>query len=108
MLPAMSIVELRDRGEGAVAVVYRKGRRWKGLRLLDGTIGEVPTPDQRCEAPVALEPVVGIGGDGMPAGLHHEYLGLVRRHASLAGVFVIGRGEVAAVYGARVEPIGSV
>ncbi|SIO18265.1 hypothetical protein SAMN05444166_2864 [Singulisphaera sp. GP187] len=102
-----AIVELRRHSPaGMIAVIYRRRKRRKAIPLTDGTIVEVPTSDQRCEAPRHLEACLGITAGGFPATVHHLNLGLVVDHVVLGGVFVLPSGEVAAIYGAQAIPLG--
>jgi hypothetical protein len=71
-----AIVELRRCSEvGLFAVTYQGGRRRKVIRLSDGMIVEVATPEQRREAPDRLEATIGVAIDGGPATIHHYNLG---------------------------------
>lgn len=102
-----TIIALRRRtAAGIVAVTYQAGRRRAAIRLPDGSIVEIPTPDQRSEAPDRVEASVGVAADGTPATIHHAQLGLVAAHVALTGVYLLPSGEVAAVYGAEAEPLG--
>jgi hypothetical protein len=105
---AMSaIAELRrGRGPGIFAVTCRGGRWRKPIRLPDGAIVEVPDPDCRAELRDPPRASIGVAIDGRPAQGHHACLGLVAAHAPLAGVFLLPSGELAAIYGAEVAPIG--
>jgi hypothetical protein len=101
------IVELRRRSRaGIIAVLYRGRQSRQVIRLKDGTIAEVPTPDQRCEAPGRLDECIGIASGGVPATVHHFNLGLVVDYVTLEGVYVLPSGEVAAIYGAEAIPLG--
>jgi hypothetical protein len=101
------IVALERRApKGILAVVYQEGRRHRALWLPDGTVAEVPSPDQRVEVPERPPEILGLATDGKMATVHHENLGLVATHVPLSGVFVLASGEVAAVYGAEVVPLG--
>lgn len=109
--PAMptssAIVELRRRpGGGIVAVPYRRRRPGRAIRLPDGLIAELPTPDQRPEAPEFPDGCLGTAAGGAPATGHHASLGLVSAFLPLEGVFLLPTGDVAAVYGAEAVPIG--
>lgn len=92
---------------GIFAVPYRAGRRGKAMRLLDGTIVEEPLPDQGCEASPRPEGHFEVGSGGVPATIHHAYLGLITGFLPLSGVYLLSSGEVAAVYGAAVVPISA-
>lgn len=107
MLKTATFFELRRSSRaGIVAVPHRGGRPGKAVRLPDGAIVEAPTPDQRCDVPEHPNGHLEVGHGGVPATCHHRNLGLITGFAPLAGVFVLSSGEVAAVYGARAEPIG--
>lgn len=102
-----SIVELRCRpGESIIAVPYRGRCPGRALRLPDGLIAEVLTPDERSEAPDVPDGCIGLAADGAPATTHHANLGLITTFRTLAGVFFLPSGDVAAVYGAEAVPIG--
>ncbi len=107
MTTTTTIVELRASTEaGIYAVVYRRRRNRGVLKLLDGTIAEIPIPDQRCDAPAHLDECLPVAIDGGIATIHHVQLGLVASFLLLQGVFLLPGGEVVAVYGAEVVPIG--
>ena len=101
MASPASIVELRCRSRGGIyAVPYRRRRAGRIERLPDGSIVELPTPEQRREAPVWPAPCLELALGGGPATIHHVYLGLVGELLAFEGVFVLPSGDVAAVYGA--------
>jgi hypothetical protein len=91
---------------GILAVVYESGRPRRTVRLPDGTAAETLDPDQRLEAPESPPEILAVATDGGPATVHHANLGLVVAHVALSGVFLLSSGEVAAVYGAEVIPLG--
>ena len=64
-------------------------------------------PDQRCEAPGHLDGMFAVAAGNVPATIHHANLGLIIAHLPLSGVFLLPSGDVAAVYGAEVVPIGA-
>jgi hypothetical protein len=101
------ILEIRRRSEhGIFAVPYRDGRRGKARRLPDGAIVETALSGQRREAPEYLVEFFGLAAGGVPATVHHANLGLVTGYLPLAGVYFLPDGDVAAIYGAEVVPIG--
>ncbi|MFO0953089.1 MAG: hypothetical protein U0835_18435 [Isosphaeraceae bacterium] len=103
-----TIYELRTLpGQTILAVPYRSGRRGKPVRLPDGAIVEAPLPDQLCEAPASHAAPLPMGPCGVPASLHHIALGLVKGFQPSSGTFLLPTGEVAAVYGAHVTPLGT-
>jgi hypothetical protein len=71
----------------------------KAFQLPDGAIAGTPTPDQRCDVPAHPNSVIEVAAGGIPATIHHEYLGLVTTFALLVGVFTLPSGDIAA-YGA--------
>ena len=89
------------------AVQYSGGRSGKTMRLPDGAIVESPLPDQRCEAPDNVDGLFEVAAGSVPATIHHANLGLIVAHLPLSGVFLLPSGDVAAVYGAEVVPIGA-
>ena len=97
----------RRNRHGIYAVPYHGGRPVKALRLPDGAIVESPLPDQRCEAPGHLDGMFAVAAGNVPATIHHANLGLIIAHLPLSGVFLLPSGDVAAVYGAEVVPIGA-
>src|SRR5262245_41411801 len=100
------LVELRRRSRaGIIAVPYPSGRRCRPVRLPDGAIVELPTPDQRAQAPDSPKDSVGVAVDGDPATVHHFNLGLVASYLAFAGVYLLSSGDVAAIYGAEAIPI---
>jgi hypothetical protein len=102
-----TIHELRQRcGTHIYAVPYRDGHRQKFLSLPDGAIVETATPNQRSQAPAFVDNCLGLAPGGGPASLSHYNLGLIDSYLALEGVFLMSNGEVAAVYGAEVVPIG--
>jgi hypothetical protein len=102
------IHELRRRyGAKIYAVPYRDGHRQKFVSLPDGAIVETTTPDQRCHVPAFVDNCLGLAPGGSPASLSHYNLGLIDSYLALEGVFLMSNGEVAAVYGAEVVPIGA-
>lgn len=102
-----TIYELRVRSSmGIFAVPCRGGRRGKPLRLPDGAIVEEPPPDQRPGPAETPEEAMPVGSGGVPATIHHLNLGLVAGYVPLSGVYLLPSGEVAAVYGAEVHPLG--
>jgi hypothetical protein len=107
MIDTASIVEFRRRSAaGIYAVPYRNLRRCKPVRLPDGAIAETPTPDERLEAPDRLADCFEVAAGGGPATIHHVNLGLVTALLAFEGVYLLSSGEIAAVYGAEVLPIG--
>jgi hypothetical protein len=107
MLNTITIIELRRRSAvGIYAVPYRGGRPSRAVRLPDGAIVEVPTPDQRCEAPDRPGDCFGVAIDGSPATIHHANLGLIKSYLLFEGCYVLPSGDVAAVYGAEANPVG--
>ncbi len=102
-----AIVEFRSRSAiGIYAVPYRNGRKGKAVRLPDGAIGETATSDERHEAPEQLPDCFEVAAGGVPATIHHVNLGLVSDLLAFNGVYLLPSGDVAAVYGAEVHPIG--
>jgi hypothetical protein len=102
-----SLYELCRRSEhGIYAVPYRGRRARKALRLPDGAIAEAALPDQRCEVPYSVHETFGVAHGGMPATIHHANLGLIVGYLHLSGIFLLPDGDVAAVYGADVTPLG--
>ena len=107
MLKTITFIELRRRSAvGIYAVPYRGGRPSRPVRLPDGAIVEVPTPDQRCEAPDRPRDCFAVAIGGGPATIHHANLGLIKCFLMFEGCYVLPSGDVAAVYGAEVNPIG--
>jgi hypothetical protein len=107
MLNTVTFVELRRRSTvGIYAVPYRGGRPSRAVRLPDGAIVEVPTPDQRCEAPDRPRDCFEVTADGSPATIHHANLGLIKSYLQFDGYYILPSGDVAAVYGAEANPIG--
>jgi hypothetical protein len=101
-----SIYELRACSNlGIFAIPYRAGRPREAIRLPDGAIVEMPLPDQRGDAPSRPMSLFEVGAGGVPATIHHANLGLITGYASLAGIYLLPSGEVAAVYGAEAIPI---
>ncbi len=92
---------------GIFAVPYWAGRPRKAVRLRDGAIVEAPWPDRRGEVPDRLDGSLAIGPGGVPATIHHVYLGLIAGRLPLSGVCLLPSGELAAVYGAAAIPIGA-
>jgi hypothetical protein len=78
-------------GKKIYAIPYTRRRPLKPIRLPDGSIVEIPTPEQRCHAPEWLT-----ANFERPDGY---FVGLL-------GVFLLSTGKVAAVYGATQEAIG--
>jgi hypothetical protein len=100
------IIELRSQSRsGIFAVPYRARHRRKPFRLPDGAIVEMPTADERCEAPDLPSACFEVAAGGGPATIHHANLGLVAELLSFAGVYLLPSGDVAAVYGAEAVPI---
>jgi hypothetical protein len=107
MVTHTTFLELRRRSvHGIYAVTYRSGRPRRAEQLADGSIVEVPTPDQRCEVPGRPAPCFEVAAGGGPATIHHANLGLIAAILPFDGVFLLPGGEVAAVYGAEAVPIG--
>lgn len=107
MSGSSSILELRMRSaDGIYAVPYRARRPGNAERLPDGTIAESPTVTQRNEVPADPPPCLELTAGGVPATIHHIYLGLVARLVPFDGVCVLPSGDVAAIYGAEVIAIG--
>ena len=102
MLNSTTIFELRFRSKfGIIAVPYRDRHPLKAVRLPDGAIVEAPSPDARRDVPDQPSGCIGVAAGGMPATMHHEYLGLVTAFVAFEGVYLLSSGEVAAVYGAH-------
>lgn len=101
------IIELRRCSDvGIFAVPYRGGHPSPAVRLPDGAIVEVPTPDQRRNAPDRVGTCFDVANDGGPATIHHVNLGLIRAFLLFEGFYILSSGDVAAVYGAEAHPIG--
>lgn len=101
-----SIVELRRRTSHGIYAIPFQSRRPRGPRSLpDGSIVEIPTPDQRADAPDRAAPCFEVAIDGGPATIHHINLGLVGGFLQFDGFYMLPSGEVAAVYGADAIPI---
>jgi hypothetical protein len=108
MLAQSTIIELcRSDPAGIFAVPYAGGRGGAPVRLPDGAIVEAaPEPGPHADAPGHPGAFLAIARDGRPATIHHVNLGLVASYVALTGVYLLSGGAVAAVYGARAEPIG--
>ncbi len=107
MINVDAIVEFRRRSAvGIYAVPYRNQRRGKPVQIPDGAIGETATSEERSEAPDQLPDWFEVAAGGGPATIHHANLGLVADLLPFDGVYLLSSGEVAAVYGADVLPIG--
>jgi hypothetical protein len=107
MRNTITFIELRRRSAVDIyAVPYRGGRPSRAVRLPDGAIVEVPTPDQRCEAPARPRDCFEVAIDGSPATIHHGNLGLIKSFLMFEGCYILPNGDVAAVYGAEANPIG--
>jgi len=91
---------------GIFAIPYREGCRRRAIRLPDRAIVEGPPPERGCEASDRPDGIFVIGAGGVPATIHHANLGLITGFLPLSGVYLLPSGEVAAVYGAEVIPIG--
>lgn len=109
MVEAASILELRRRTtKHAIYAVRYRSRRARGVeRLPDGAIVEAPTEALRGEAPEQPAPCLELTSGGVPATIHDICLGLVSALVALDGVYVLPSGDVAAIYGAEVVPIGA-
>src|SRR3954452_7728490 len=96
-----TIIELRSRSSaGIFAVPFRNRDAGRAVPLPDGAIVEMPTPDQRSEAPERIVEVFNIAQGGIPATIHHANLGLIVAHLPFDGIYLLPSGDVAAVYGA--------
>jgi len=101
-----SIVELRRRtSHGIYAISFQSRRPRAPQSLPDGAIVEIPTPDQRADAPDRPAACFEVAIDGSPATIHHINLGLVGGFLQFDGFYVLSGGEVAAVYGAHAVPV---
>jgi hypothetical protein len=102
-----SLFELCRRSKhGIYAIPYRGGRARKAVRLPDGAIVEAPLADQLRSVPDRIADCFEVAHGGIPATVHHANLGLVVAFLPLSGIYLLPDGDVAAVYGAEVIPLG--